>query len=146
VPAEAEAVRKTFQCYAAGGWSLSKLVAWLNEQEFRTRNKRELKCGDGKSVTGHRPFTLYSVRWLLHNPFFTGRVRYKDQLYKGFHEAIIDEKLFERVQERLKQAKNRSIIFSSSFKQYLLKGIARSMHLLRLPTLVSDFSDRVYLL
>jgi len=128
VPAEAEAVRKIFQYYAAGGWSLSKLAAWLNEQEFRTRNKRELKCGNGESVTGPRPFTLYSVRWLLHNPFFTGRVRYKDQLYKGSHEAIIDEKLFERVQERLKLTKNRSATFSSSFKLYLLKGIARCIY------------------
>jgi len=75
VPVEAEAVKKIFHYYAAGGWSLSKLAAWLNEQEFRTRNKRELKSGDGKSVVGPRPFTLYSVRWLLHNPFFTGQVR-----------------------------------------------------------------------
>jgi len=81
-----------------------------------------------KLVTGPRPFTLYSVRWLLHNPLFTGRVKYKGQLYKGAHETIIDEKLFERVQERLKQAKNRSATFSPSFRLYLLKGIARCIY------------------
>jgi site-specific DNA recombinase len=80
VPAEAEAVRKIFLLYASGNWSLSKLAAWLNEQGFRTRNKRELLEPDGKSTKGPRPFTLYSVRWLLHNPFFIGKVKYHSQL------------------------------------------------------------------
>jgi DNA invertase Pin-like site-specific DNA recombinase len=128
VPAEAEAVKTIFQFYATGGWSLSKLAAWLNEQGFRTRNKHEIQSGDGKLVAGPRPFTLYSVRWLLHNPFFTGRVSYKGQLYKGAHEAIVNEGLFERVQEKLRQAKNRSATFSSSFRLYLLKGIARCIY------------------
>jgi len=128
VPAEAEAVRQIFQYYAGGGWSLSSLAAWLNKQGFSTRNKRELRDGNGKLVTGPRPFTLYSVRWLLHNPFFTGKVKYRGSLYPGTHDAIIDEQLFDRVQKRLKFAKSRSKTFSPSYRLYLLKGIARCIY------------------
>jgi len=128
VEAEAEAVKRLFQLYASGGWSLSGLAAWLNEQGFRTRNKREIREADGKSVIGPRHFTLYSVRWLLHNPFFRGKVQYHGQLYNGQHEALIDEKLFNQVQGRLKQARNRSRSFSASFRVYLLKGIARCIY------------------
>jgi len=128
VPEEAEVVRKIFQYYAGGGWSLSRLAAWLNEQGFRTRNKHQLKDGSGRTVTGPRPFSLYSVRWLLHNPFFTGQVKYKGRLYKGAHEAIIDEGLFNSVQARLKAAKGRSKTFSASYRLYLLKGLARCIY------------------
>jgi len=128
VPAEAEAVSKLFQLYASGNWSLSKLAAWLNEQGFRTRNKRELLEPDGKLVNGPRPFTLYSVRWLLHNRFFIGKVKYHGQLFNGKHEAIVDEKLFDKVQEKLKDAKNRSSSVSPSYRLYLLKGIARCIY------------------
>jgi site-specific DNA recombinase len=75
--------------YAGGNQSLASLAAWLNGKGLRTRNKRELKDGFGNIVTDPRTFTLYSVRWLLHNPFFTGKVSYRGQLYPGIHEALI---------------------------------------------------------
>jgi len=128
VPDEGEAVKQIFQMYANGGHTLASLAAWLNEKGFKTRNKKELRDGSGNVVTGPRPFSLYSVRWILHNPFFTGKVYYKGQLYPGAHEAIIDEDLFKRVQDRLKLSKNRSKTFSPSYRQYLLKGIARCIY------------------
>ena len=97
VPDEAEAVTKIFRFYSSGEGTLSELAAWLNGQGFCTRNKHHLKDGSGQIVTGPRPFSLYSVRGLLHNPFYTGKVKYKGHLYKGNHEAIIDEGLFNAV-------------------------------------------------
>ncbi|MCK4362552.1 MAG: recombinase family protein, partial [Dehalococcoidia bacterium] len=47
-----EAVRKLFEFYATGNWSLSKLAAWLNDQGFRTRNKRRLKSASGEAKAG----------------------------------------------------------------------------------------------
>jgi site-specific DNA recombinase len=128
VPKEAEAVKKIFQYYAGGGWSLSRLAAWLNERGFRTRNKHQLKDGSGQTVTGPRPFSLYSVRWLLHNPFFIGKVSYHGQLFDGQHEPIIDGQLFNQVQQKLRQAKNRSRSVSPAFRIYLLKGIIRCIY------------------
>jgi hypothetical protein len=128
VPEEAKAITHIFQTYASGGHSLASLTSWLNEKGFRTRNKRELKDGSDNVVTGPQSFILYSVRWLLHNSFFTGKVKYRDQLLPGKHEAIISEELFNRVQERLKIAKNHSKTFSSSYRLYLLKGLARCIY------------------
>ena len=128
VPEEAEAVKQIFQFYAAGGWILVSLAVWMNKQGFRTRNNREVKDGNGRAVTGPRPFSVSSIRWLIHNPFFIGKVRYKDKLYPGKHEAIIDEKLFDRVQEKLKLARSRSRTFSRSFRVYLLKGLVRCIY------------------
>jgi hypothetical protein len=128
VPDEAEAVKKIFQLYSTGERTLSRLAEYLNEQGLRTRNKRELKDGSGENTSGPRPFTLYSVRWLLHNPFFTGKVRYHGQLYDGQHEPIIDEELFNLVQRKLKQAKNSSRSLSPAFRSYLLKGLVRCIY------------------
>ena len=72
VPEEAKAITHIFQTYASGGHSLASLTSWLNEKGFRTRNKRELKDGSDNVVTGPQSFILYSVRWLLHNSFFSG--------------------------------------------------------------------------
>ena len=128
VPDEGEAVKQIFQMYANGGHTLASLAAWLNEKGFKTRNKKELRDGSGNVVTGPQPFSLYSVRWILHNPFFTGKVYYKGQSYPGAHQAIIDEDLFQQVQARLKLSKNRSKTFSPSYRQYLLKGIVRCVY------------------
>ena len=75
VPGEAEAVRDLFQSYACGGWSLSKLAGRMNEQGFRTRNKHALSDGRGGVVSGPRVFTLFSVRGILHNPFYVDTMK-----------------------------------------------------------------------
>lgn len=128
VPDEADAVKKIFQLYSSGEWTLSKLANWLNEQGFRTRNKRKITDSNGENTSGPRLFSIYSVRWLLHNPFFTGKVRYHGQLYPGQHEPIIDEQLFTLVQQQLKQAKNSGRSTSTAFRNYLLKGLVRCIY------------------
>jgi len=125
---EAEAVKKLFYLYSGGGWSLSKLAEWLNEQGFRTKNKGQIKQPDGSCVKGPRPFTTYSIRWLLHNSFFAGKIHYSGQTYKGMHEPIIDESLYDKVQVMLKEAKSRCRTHSPRFRQYLLKGIIRCIY------------------
>lgn len=128
VPDEAEAIKKIFQFYSTGDRSLSELATWLNEHGFRTRNKHKLKDSIDQIVTGPRPFTLYSARWLLHNPFFMGKVSYHGQLFDGQHEPIVNEQLFNQVQRELKKAKNRSRSSSPAFRHYLLKGIIRCIY------------------
>jgi len=43
------------------------------------------------------------VKYLLTNPFYYGHFRYAKEIYEGKHESIIVKKLFDRVQEVLKQ-------------------------------------------
>ena len=128
VEKEAAAVRSIFELYAGGGWSLSSLAAWLNEQGFRTRNKHKMVGPDGQLISGPRPFTLYSVRWLLHNPFFTGRISYHGEVLDGIHQPIVDQRLFDKVQERLKNARGTGHTNSPRYRTYLLKGIVRCVH------------------
>ena len=47
--------------------------------------------------------TLYQI---IRNPIYLGKVRYKGNLYKGKHPAIIDKELFDKVQQRLDQNTN----------------------------------------
>ncbi len=128
VPDETEVVKKIFQLYSSGQWSLSKLADWLNQQGFRTRNMHKKRDASGELVSKPTPFSLYSIRWLLHNPFFTGKVSYHGQLHPGQHEAIIDEILFNQVQEQLKKARRTGRSTSTSFRNYLLKGLIRCIY------------------
>lgn len=102
--------------------------AWLNEQGFRTKNKHKFQRPDGEITSGRRLFTGYSVSGILHNPFFTGKIAYKGEAHPGAHEAIISEELFNAVQQKLKNAKSRSMTVSTSYRAYMLKGIARCVY------------------
>lgn len=44
--------------------------------------------------------TLYEI---IKNPTYTGKIRYKGQLYKGAHKAIINEELFNKVNKKSTQ-------------------------------------------
>ena len=69
--------------------TLAALASWLNDQGFRTRNTKRLSDGNGGLTSGPRLFTTTSVRGILHNAFYTGRVRHRDQLLPGAHEALV---------------------------------------------------------
>jgi site-specific DNA recombinase len=115
VPKESEAVRQIFQMYASGNHRLASIASWLNSQGFRTHNKHFVNDGNGNIITGPRPFTLYSVRWIVHNPFFAGKVNYRGKEHPGIHQPIIDEDLFNLVQKRLENAHNKSRSLSNIY-------------------------------
>ncbi|MBL8825188.1 MAG: recombinase zinc beta ribbon domain-containing protein, partial [Planctomycetia bacterium] len=52
---------------------------------------------------GGMEFTRTSLWNLLTNPLYFGQVRHKDNVYAGEHEAIIDEVLWQRVQNQLER-------------------------------------------
>jgi DNA invertase Pin-like site-specific DNA recombinase len=105
LPDEATAwiVRELFTRYAAGGWSIRGLVDWLNTDDRIVR------------PSGKDYWTVASIKALLHNPTYTGRVRFNlrpNGLYErapegstfvvaGRHAALIDDVTFDRVQHRL---------------------------------------------
>ena len=127
-PKESEAVRKMFELYASGSWSLRRIAGWLNDQGFRTRNTKRMQGPDGSVVSGPRRFTIASVRWILHNSFFTGKVKHNGDEYPGLHDPVVDESLFEVVQQRMKHARSRNHTVSTKYRFYTLKGLARCVH------------------
>ena len=86
---EGLAVTDLFRRYATGTTSLGQLASYLNEEGFRTRNTKRLPNTKGELVAEPRLFTTASVRGILHNPFFTGRVRHGEHLYPGEHEGLV---------------------------------------------------------
>jgi hypothetical protein len=85
-PIKAPLIRKAFELYGSGRYSLDSLV----EEMFRLglRNKR------GKRVTRNGLSTI------LNNPFYIGLIRLKrtGETFPGSHEPLISKSLFDRVQ------------------------------------------------
>ncbi|MEO1661293.1 MAG: recombinase family protein [Pseudomonadota bacterium] len=95
---EAQIVRTLFEAYLVRG-SVRALKQFADASGFRTKT-RTLKSGriiEGKSFSRGR---LYH---LLSNQIYIGKIRHKDKLYDGVHDAIIDEAIWTRVQARLSQ-------------------------------------------
>ena len=128
-PEEGQAVQELFHRYASGLTTLSHLATWLNTQGFRTRNRHKLSPGQGNPVAEPRQFTTASVRGILHNPFYTGRVRHKDQVLPGVHPALVSSSLFDSVQTTMKKNSGRSeTLHTRPEREYLLKGLIRCAH------------------
>ncbi len=123
---EGTIVLKMFERYASGIVTLGQLAGWLNEQGFRTRNMHSLPDANGNLVAGPRLFTTASVRGILHNPFYTGKVKYQDRLLPGAHQVLVSEDIFDLVQTNLRKNSGRSETLNTSpERHYLLKGLIR---------------------
>ena len=129
VPAESEAVRELFRRYVAGNTTLSQLAFWMNSQGFRTRNMHHLSDGSGSQAAGPKLFTTASVRGILHNPFYSGKIKHRDQLLPGSHQALVSDGLFQQVQSAMKRNSGRSeTLHPRPKREYLLKGLVKCAH------------------
>jgi site-specific DNA recombinase len=99
---EASRVNKLFELYDLYGCLRSV------EQEAKNINlksKRQLyKTG---RVAGGKSFSRGQIYHVLRNPIYLGRIRHKKLTWPGQHKAIIDEILWDRVQEKLMVASQR---------------------------------------
>jgi site-specific DNA recombinase len=128
-PEEGPAVTELFNKNASGSVTLSQLASWLNNKGLRTRNMHKLSGPDGTFSSGPRLFTTASVRGILHNPFYTGRITHKGQLLAGAHEALVSQEIFDIVQVMLKKNSGRSeTLCPRPEREYLLKGLARCVY------------------
>lgn len=65
---------------------------------------RELNSVGAPTATGSiwRPGTLRSI---LANPVYAGKIRWKDAVYDGIHEPIVSDELFDAAQARLNRSR-----------------------------------------
>ena len=77
------------------------MATWLNGQGFRTRNMKKIADGSGILQGGPRLFTTASVRGILHNSFYYGKVKHLEQLLTGMQEPLVSEELFQTVQSAM---------------------------------------------
>ena len=73
-------------------------------QELQRRGWRTKRWTTKKGqLRGGRPFDKGSLYQLLTNPVYVGKVRYKDEVHAGEHQAIVDAGVFDGVQTLLQR-------------------------------------------
>ena len=82
-------VKAAFELYSKGNSTLGDISHFLAQQGILTR--------------GDKPFKRDKISFILSNPFYYGHFRYAGEIHEGKHELIIAKKLFDKVQEVLKQ-------------------------------------------
>ena len=89
---KAEHVRWAFQTYAGGHWSISTLRDELEERGLRSRTTAK--------YVG-TPLNNSQVHRMLSNPYYAGKIRHRELIYDGAHEALVDDETWYHVQEVL---------------------------------------------
>ena len=115
---EAEIVRHLFQRYTELR-AVPQLVDELAAQGYRTKIR---PYKDGRQIGGVA-FRTGALSQLLKNPIYTGKVRHKDKIYDGEHEAIIDQALFDEVQSIFAANRRDNALGKKSKNPSLLAGI-----------------------
>lgn len=100
---EANTVRRLFDLYANLG-CLRKVEDTARAEGLRS--KRRIRR-DGTQY-GDGPLTRGQIYYLLRNPVYLGKIRHKDKIWPGLHEAIIDAPLWNTVQDMMQRASGRS--------------------------------------
>lgn len=95
--AEAKTVRHIFAQYLELK-SIEKLVVHLSNRNISTR----VRALSSRRTTGGVSFGFGALCYLLKNQIYIGKVSHKGIWFTGEHEAIVDRKIFDQVQELLK--------------------------------------------
>ena len=99
-------IRKAFETYATGNYTLRQLRDKFNALGLSTKRGKEL--------------AVSNYQKMLKNPIFTGLMRFNGELYEGKHEPIITKKLFGQCQEVMaRKAKPKS----PKLKPYMYRGL-----------------------
>lgn len=86
---EAMQVREIFKLFNER-MPLNTIANYMNDKGYRHK---------------HGEWYGNTIRALLQNPLYTGKIRHFDDIYDGQHDAIIDEKTFDDAQELFKRRK-----------------------------------------
>lgn len=84
IPEQSALIKIIFEKYLELG-ATPKLYKYLIENNIKTPNGKDFSVGH--------------LNKLLNNKVYIGKITYKKEVYNGLHKAIIDEDLFEKVQE-----------------------------------------------
>jgi site-specific DNA recombinase len=97
-PEEAARVRTIFDLYLKN----QGLLPVVRELERRGWRRKAWVTRKGRTMGG-RHFTKTNLHAFLTNPIFAGKLRYKTEVHKGEHAAIVDPAKWQEVQEVLRQ-------------------------------------------
>ena len=94
---EATRVRQIFELYL----EQQSLIPTIAELDRRGGVTKRWTTKKGKQ-RGGRPFNKNNLYGLLTNATYIGKICYKDEVYEGQHQAIVDSDVFERVRRLLR--------------------------------------------
>lgn len=86
-PEKAPLIRKMFELYSTGNYSLNAMVEVMHKEGLRSITGKKI----GKS----------RIHEHLSNPFFYGKMLWRGTLYQGKHDPIVTKELFDVVQKKL---------------------------------------------
>lgn len=101
-------VKEIFDLYL-NGKGMNSIARTLDEKGYKTRVNTD--------------WNMRQVRRILSNDTITGVVKYKDEVYEGLHEAIIDRDIFKEVQNMLNDKAKKG-----TATKYLLGGMLYCGH------------------
>ena len=117
---EAQQVRRIFATYLEHQ-ALIPAVTAITQLGWTTK----AWIGRDGTPRGGQPFNKSTLHQLLTNVVYTGKVRYKEEVHEGEHDAIVDSELFQRVQAVLgRNGKTGGALVRNRYGA-LLKGILR---------------------
>jgi len=115
---EAATVKQIFDLYLE-----TQNVRLVKNECDRLGLRTKIRCyGDQK--TGGTRFSRGHLYSLLHNPLYAGKVKSKDEIYEGQHEAIVDFEIWETVQKKLKTGAIDRLSQTNQKQINLLGGLA----------------------
>ncbi len=117
-PADAEQIREIYHIYIQLG-NVSRLRAYLEAEGIRSK-KRISRTGNS---SGGMVFSRGSLYEMLQNRIYLGEIVHKEISYPGKHQAIIDQKLWDQVQNQLKANLQGPRIRPRATEQSLLMGL-----------------------
>jgi len=92
-PERGALVRKAFELYATGEYTLDRLQVTMADLGLTARPSRRWP--------NNREVSLNKLHVMLQDPYYVGRITYQDEVYDGRHELLVDPQLFQRVQDVL---------------------------------------------
>ncbi|GFQ84680.1 recombinase [Trichonephila clavata] len=104
---EAKTVKHIFERYMELK-SMAALARELNSQGYRTKARFDI-------------FKKATVRRIITNPIYVGKIRHYEKQYEGKHEAIIEEEKWKKAQELIRNQPYRK----AKYEEALLKGIIK---------------------
>ena len=88
-PKKAPLIKKMFKVYASGNYTLKEVSEWCKKVNLKSNLGNDISPGQAQST--------------LQNIFYIGLMRYKGEVFEGTHKSLISKKLFDKVQEVLKE-------------------------------------------
>jgi len=99
-------VKRIFQLYSTGNYSLKKVRNIITEAGLRSRNGKVL-C-------------VSNIQAILVNPFYYGAFKFNGEIYEGNHKTAISKKLFDKCQEVMK---NKAHHTNRGVKLFAFRGL-----------------------